>query len=410
MGKLPCCTGPPREQGPQGEKEKSSLEKEIFMIKTVLFDVDGVLLSEERYFDMSALAVWEVLISSKYLGLKPEEFKTKLTDEEIEEIRSEIFVNDSVLEFMKARGLNANWDMIYLALAYQLIHILDQVKEELNEEINKWLTNEIDRNVLMEIGEMLAGKQLTFDFPKFLKDFQDAEPSKQGLLDHLDLLAKDKLGVVTKMFSKADQLWFTCELCSQEWYVGDEHIVASTGKPSVQTGKDGFMSDEKVLADKEAIAEMFDKLTKNGVRIGIGTGRPELETIEPFKILNWLKHFDVNYIVTADDVLKAKKSHPEGPSLSKPHPFTYIMALSGETKTEDECLAEKLPIENGEETLIVGDSLADLLAAKEMGCRIAAVLTGLSGQDARGKFKEHNADYILDGVLDVEELVLSLVR
>lgn len=283
MGKLPCCTGPPREQGPQGEKEKSSLEKEIFMIKTVLFDVDGVLLSEERYFDMSALAVWEVLISSKYLGLKPEEFKTKLTDEEIEEIRSEIFVNDSVLEFMKARGLNANWDMIYLALVYQLIHILDQVKEELNEEINKWLTNEIDRNVLMEIGEVLQGKQLTFDFPKFLKDFQDAEPSKQGLLDHLDLLAKNKLGVETKMFSKADQLWFTCKLCSQEWYVGDEHIVASTGKPSVQTGKAGFMSDEKVLADKEAIAEMFDKLTKNGVRIGIGTGRPELKQLNRLK-------------------------------------------------------------------------------------------------------------------------------
>ncbi|WP_373316035.1 HAD hydrolase-like protein [Siminovitchia terrae] len=31
-------------------------------------------------------------------------------------------------------------------------------------------------------------------------------------------------------------------------------------------------------------------------------------------------------------------------------------------------------MENGEETLIVSDSLADLLAAKEMGCRIAAVL------------------------------------
>ena len=47
---------------------------------------------------------------------------------------------------------------------------------------------------------------------------------------------------------------------------------------------------------------LFETLKEAGVTIGIGTGRPELETIEPFKHLNWLKHFDLNYIVTADDV------------------------------------------------------------------------------------------------------------
>ncbi|RWR12878.1 HAD family hydrolase [Siminovitchia fortis] len=380
------------------------------MVKTVLFDVDGVLLSEERYFDMSALAVWEVLVSPKYLGLDPEQFKTDLTDTEIEKIRSEIFVDDRVLKFLKAGGLNANWDMIYLTAGYQLLHLLEQVKDELKESTTKWLTNEIDRKVLMEIGEALGGRKLTFDFPKFLDDFQSAMPTPQGLMDHLDYLSKEKLGVETRMFGKADQLWSTCELVSQEWYVGDEHVLESTGRPSVQTGKAGFMSDEKVLADKEKIAGLFDALTNSGVRVGIGTGRPELETIEPFKALGWIQHFDTNYIVTADDVLRAERAYPEGPSLSKPHPFTYIKALSGKTKTDEECLAEKLPVENGNETLIVGDSLADLLAAREMGCLFAAVLTGLSGQDARAEFEEHHADYILDGVLDVKDLVLSLVK
>ena len=28
-------------------------------MKTVIFDVDGVLLSEKRYFDVSGLALWE---------------------------------------------------------------------------------------------------------------------------------------------------------------------------------------------------------------------------------------------------------------------------------------------------------------------------------------------------------------
>lgn len=380
------------------------------MVKTVLFDVDGVLLSEERYFDMSALAVWEVLLSPNYLGIDAEKFKTNLTDDEINNIRKEIFIDDSVLKFLKAGGLNANWDMIYLTAAYQLLHLLEQVKDELENKIEKWLTNEIDRKILLEIGEALAGRNLTFDFPKFLDDFQSAEPTQQGLMDHLDYLSKEKFGVETRMFGKMDQLWSTCELVSQEWYVGDEHVLESTGRPSVQTGKAGFMSDEKVLADKDKIADLFDILTNSGVRIGIGTGRPELETIEPFKALDWIKHFDTSYIVTADDVLRAERAYPEGLSLSKPHPFTYIKALSGKMKTDDECLAEELPIENGNETLIVGDSLADLLAARKMGCLFAAVLTGLSGQDARAEFEEYNADYILDGVLDVKDLVFSLVK
>ncbi|MFS0644376.1 HAD family hydrolase [Siminovitchia sp. 179-K 8D1 HS] len=379
------------------------------MVKTVLFDVDGVLLSEERYFDMSALTVWEVLNSSKYLGLAPESFKTKLTDQEIGQIRNEVFVHDRVLKFMKGCGINANWDMIYLAAAYQLIHLLEQVKDELEDRIKGWFTNEINRQVLLEIGNALKGKKVKLDYPKFLDDFQAAEPSKLGLLKHLDALAKEKFDVETNMFGKADELWSTCEHASQEWYVGDKFIFQSTGRPSVQTGKTGFMSDEKVLAPKEDIAALFETLNEHGIRIGIGTGRPELETIEPFKALEWLKHFDVNHIVTADDVLKAERENSTR-ALSKPHPFTYILALSGKTKTTEECLAEKLPIENAKDTLIVGDSLADLLAARKMGCLFAAVLTGLSGQDARPEFEEHDADYILDNVLDVKDIVLSLVK
>jgi phosphoglycolate phosphatase-like HAD superfamily hydrolase len=53
----------------------------------------------------------------------------------------------------------------------------------------------------------------------------------------------------------------------------------------------------------------------------------------------------------------------------------------------------------------VGDSLADLLAARKMGCQFAAVLTGLSGKDARSIFEKYEADYILDTVLDVRGII-----
>ncbi|MBS4179338.1 HAD family hydrolase [Lederbergia citrea] len=380
------------------------------MVKTVLFDVDGVLLSEERYFDMSALTVWEVINSEKYLGLDSEKFKTNVNDEEITMIRANIFQNDKVLKLMKSGGINSNWDMIYLTVSYQLIRLLEQVKDTEKESIVKWVSNEIDRTVLQEIATVLKDKKVELDYSGFLTDFASSNKSKEGLFAHIDKIAKEKLNVEATVFGQIGTLWSTCELIAQEWYVGDKHVLASTGRPSVQTGKKGFLSDEKTLRSPEEIADLFQSLKDAGVVIGIGTGRPELETIEPFKHLDWLKYFDVNNIATADDVLDAERKLPAAPPLSKPHPYTYVLALSSKTKSAEECLAETLPLENGNELLIVGDSLADLLAARKMGAVFAAVLTGLSGKNARAEFEEHNADHILDDVSGIKELVLSLVK
>lgn len=380
------------------------------MIKTVLFDVDGVLLSEERYFDASALTVWEMLHSDNYLGIDPNQFKTNFSDDEIDSIRSSVFHEDEVLEFMKSCGLNANWDMIYLTFSYQLIRLLEQVKETDHEIIKKWVASEIDRDVLLEMANVLKGKDLTLYFSDFLDDFQATERSKDGLLSHLDELAIKKLDVSTSTFGTIGALWSACELVSQEWYVGDEHVLTSTGRASVQRGKKGFLSDERVLAPIEEIENMFESLKNAGIRIGIGTGRPELEVIEPFKHLGWFKHFDKDYIVTADDVLAAERELSDGSTLAKPHPYTYLLAVSGKRKSVQECVQQSLPLEDGAETLIVGDSLADLLAARQMGASFAAVLTGLSGQDAREQFEKYEAKHIFNGVLDIKDFVLSSVK
>lgn len=374
------------------------------VIKTILFDVDGVLLSEEHYFDASALTVWEMLISSNYLGLAPERFKTDYSEDEIKGIRENVFEHDKVLKFMKSRGLNANWDMIYLSFCHQLIHLLSQIKETEFEQINKWCQAPINREALIEMGRVLSNYQVEVDFSLFVEEFVFSEATKQELLGYLNELAKEKLGVETTIFKKGI-LWSVCEHVSQEWYVGDQHVLTSTGRPSVQPGKKGFLANETTLAPRQEIDELFQFLIASGFTIGIGTGRPELETIQPFQHLDWLKHFDENRIVTADEVLKAEKELPERKSLSKPHPFTYIMGLLGKEASVQDCLTTTLPIDNAETVLVVGDSLADLLAARQLGCQFAAVLTGLSGKDARSDFEKHEADYILDTVLELKGIL-----
>jgi phosphoglycolate phosphatase-like HAD superfamily hydrolase len=375
------------------------------MIKTVLFDVDGVLLSEEHYFDASALTVWELIISDKYLGLSLDMYKTDYSADEITAIREHVFEKDQVLKFLKSRGLNANWDMIYLSFSHQLLHLLSQIRNSEQEKINTWLKSEVNREVLVEIGKVLKEYQVKPDFAIFVDDFKRSTAMKDELFDYLNVLAKEKLSVETDIFKGKGTLWSVCEHVSQEWYVGDEHVLESTGRPSVQLGKKGFLANETTLAAAKELEELFEYLTAAGLRIGIGTGRPELETIQPFLHLGWLKHFNENYIVTADDVFKAEQCLKEKKSLSKPHPFTYILGLYGRGTSVEDCLKTPLPIGNGHEVLVVGDSLADLLAARQMGCKFAAVLTGLSGKDARSDFEEKKADYILDSVLDLKDIL-----
>lgn len=376
------------------------------MIKTILFDVDGVLLSEEHYFDASALTVWEMLYSRNYLGLAPEKFKIDYSEKEIKEIRNLVFDHDEALKFMKSRGLNANWDMIYLVFSHQLIHLLSQIKDYEIENITKWCQAPLNRETLQEIGEVLRHYDSKIDFRLFVKDFEHSQAMKQELLGFLNELVLEKLGVNTDIFGVRGELWSICEHVSQEWYVGDEYVLASTGRPSVQLGKSGYLANEMTIAPKEKIADLFKDLRCSGFDIGVGTGRPALETIYPFQHLGWLEYFDENKIVTEDEVMQAEQEYPDSRPLSKPHPFPYIMAYKGKTASVTDCLNTKLPLENGDSILIVGDSLADLLAARKLGFQFAAVLTGLTGKDARSEFEQHQADYILDSVLDLRKILL----
>ncbi|WP_018661580.1 HAD family hydrolase [Heyndrickxia acidiproducens] len=374
------------------------------MIRTVLFDVDGVLLSEERYFDASGLTVWEMIHSSHYLGLEPDQFKTNLTDEEINRIRAEVFNHDEVLRFLKSRGLNANWDMIYLTFSYQLLHLLAQIKEPEAAHIKEWLTHEMDLDVLAEIRQVLSKYPLALDFSAFLADFKGRTETKQALLKVLDELAFEKFGIEGTVLGRKGTLWSICEHASQEWYVGDQHILSSTGRPSVQTGKKGFLEEEIPLAAPEEIGALFQHLSEKGIQLGVGTGRPQLETFGPFKALGWLELFDENHIVTADEVLKAEQELGAGVPLAKPNPFTYLLALKGKQANVRTCTTAELPLSDGDEILIVGDSLADLLAARKMGCVFAGILTGLSGKEARAEFEAHGADYIFENVTELKNI------
>lgn len=96
-------------------------------MKSILFDVDGVFLSEERCFDTSALTIEALLKSEHFLGLDKSFKLNTLSDETINNIRSKVFNNDLILNRLKSMGLNSNWDMLFVVFCIHfilsLIHI-----------------------------------------------------------------------------------------------------------------------------------------------------------------------------------------------------------------------------------------------------------------------------------------------
>ena len=85
-------------------------------MKSVLFDVDGVFLSEERCFDVSALTVYEILMSESYIGLDTTVQFENLSDAKISEIRDIVFFLYDILTKSNLLCLNSNRSMLFFVL------------------------------------------------------------------------------------------------------------------------------------------------------------------------------------------------------------------------------------------------------------------------------------------------------
>lgn len=384
------------------------------MIDTILFDVDGVLLSEEGYFDASALTVWELLVSPAYLGLSVQGLPpyTPTPDAAaIRSIRATVFDGDRVLDFMKQRGINANWDMVYLQFAAQLLRVITRGGEPVRQQIRRaglvpaeWqaenlkhlaaglgLTQSSTETDLAVVEQAPDAKAI--DFAAFANWFSDCA-TKEALFAKLSAeFAHYRLNSVT---SDERTLWEVLRQAFQAWYLGDAHF---DGPPS---GKSGFLQTEIPLVPVDGLRRMLDSFVQSGIRLGIATGRPRIETYVPLEELGWLSAFDNASITTATDVVDAEADWPEARPLAKPHPFAYLRSYL-QTTDVDVVLSQSVPISSnlGQNVLVVGDSVADWMAARRAGFQFAAVLTGLTGEAARAKFEELGCDWILGDVLEL---------
>lgn len=317
---------------------------------TILFDMDGVITSEQSYWTTAALTVWEWLNKDK--------INVHKTEEEATQIRKRVFCEDKLISLLKNKGVNSNWDLGYVV--YAVCKILDTD----------------DFNSVLRYCEAMSDNILD-EYPKIAK------------------MLSDKIGSNCERNGK---LWLDMMLTFQEWFLGDELFQKTYGRKPRCAGKRGFIYSEKPIIPPEKLKNIFDDLAKSGKRLATATGRPSAELISPLKSFGIFDKFAADGIVTYDNVRFAEEKLSM--TLTKPHPYIFLKAMLGESYSDDAVVKGEYDKSQINRTLVVGDAGADIIASKAMGADFCAVLTGVSGERARSFFEELGAEYILSSLED----------
>lgn len=332
---------------------------------TIIFDMDGVITSEENYWDIAALTVFEMLRDSAYFGTGHLDVAGCL--ESIPMIRQTIFLNDRLIKLIKERGVNSNWDLAFIVMC-------------------------------ANASGKVSGAEELYDY----------------LVAHPDLYAFDLYKkcaeIMSERFSlpysdceRGAKLWVTCQKTFQEWYLGSALFPDFYPCAPNRADKPPLYEKERPLIPLDELMTLLSALNSAGKRLCVGTGRPAFEIAQPMRMWDMAKYFDQNGCINYNDITDAEEAlFKKGKSvtLTKPHPWMFLKALYGRDYDDERLLSGDYDKSKISRTLVVGDAGADILAAKAMGADFAAVLTGIAGEGAREYFTAQNAEYILHSILD----------
>ncbi len=331
----------------------------------IIFDMDGVITSEQNYWDIAALTVYELLNSSVYYGnekLNPIDMLSR-----VKEIRSEVFFNDKTITLVKERSVNSNWDLGYVVFAYMLS--------------DKCKTYEDVYNYILESSLM------AFD-----------------LYEECARLLSERLNLPVEVCRRNETIWNMCRDTFQEWYFGsDEFEVFYNAKPRT-AGKESMEMREVPAIELDDVINVLKTLQDSGKKLMIATGRSDRDVSNPMKLWDIKKYFEADAIATYTHIMNAEESFlKEGKKvlLTKPEPYIFLKALYRTDYPDEKIVSSNYDKSLLPKTLVVGDAGSDLFAAKRMGCDFLAVLTGVSGERARSFFESEKAEYILPSIKEM---------
>ena len=285
----------------------------------VLFDLDGVIFCEDGYFACAALSIARFFLQKQPQWLNdvvhPDQVATK---KDVEQIRN-IFLPDDILDALRQKAINNNWDKAFVCVAgLDAITTPCLEPSDIREHLALWLS--LHKSVGQAFLHSVAELKTSYSFAK------------------------------ASLFDEVKSVFQRC-------YLGD-------AQAQTKLLQQGLIEQETTVIAVDEIACVLRSLTSCGMVLGVGTGRPREEALRPLQSLGLLPFFDRIRVSTHDDVRleEAKRQLPPG-SLGKPHPFVYQRAAFDYEPRN---------------TVIVGDSPADALAANAAGFTFYGVGTEAS--------------------------------
>lgn len=341
--------------------KEQTMKLKTFLNKyhTIIFDLDGVITSEEAYWDAAALTVYQQVNAQK---LFDDAVDIKYYSSHVSEIRKEVFSDDKLISLLKNKGMNSNWDLAYVT--YAIAVILD------TKDFSK-----------------------VYEYAENMSDdiFAEYEKVGRGLAQKISIADA----------SRKSELWERLVMRFQEWSLGDKGFFEVYGYETSQQNKPSMLDNEEPIVEREKLKCILAELYKKGKTLAVATGRPNYEAVSALKRFGIFDYFNKKHFITYDYVAEAQKT--TGVQVPKPHPYTFQKAYLGKDFADERIISGDFPKEGLEGALVVGDAGSDILGAQAMGADFCGVLTGVNAKATKKYFEEQGAEYILNSILDFEE-------
>ncbi len=217
---------------------------------------------------------------------------------------------------------------------------------------------------------------------------------------------------------KKDARWFLEELKKRRYEGMDYLKLLDELDPSVKHGREERTwkamhklfqvcyyelegTDEPVIP-LEKIKKALEEMRDMGLKLGIVSGRPYKEAELPLKRWGIWDYFESGLIVTETEV--SEESRKRNKHLGKPDPYPILRAIFTHEGRNCHKMDEVEINEVKDDYILVGDSVSDVLAAKNAGIRVICVKTGIASEES---LRKAGADVIVDDLSRVPEVVRS---
>ena len=383
----------------------------------IIFDLDGVITSEEAYWDCAGLTLHELLYSPRYWNLADgAPYQPAANAQQSRAVSRETFPEWLILSF-KARALNSNWDTCYAATCLHLIDLLAHLPHSVDLRPDEPWDAQWIASLRVQIAE--ANLARTWDIPALHALWRKTHPfdlpvfhgaTGLELFERLDAYASETLGyAVEGVFARRKPFWRFCRDLFQEWLLGDALYTQAYGHAPAQPNKPGCIFFEEPLLPVEQLRETLAKLRAADYTLGIASGRIKQEAAQPLEKYDLLRYFGEDHMGTYDVVTRAEaelRKHGHHVTLGKPHPFQFQAAVDWEQALKR--AGSKTPEPLDIPFIAVGDSTSDILSGNAAGALTVAVLTGARSPEAHELLLKSQPDFVIADITKLPALLLQL--